>query len=401
MSELAVVVSKVESLIAHAASAIDDCQGPNEHRQDPKNLPWSSSQRVAAGQNSDSTDRHCDARKHLLVLAPLLDRLGRTLVDAAPHIASHAATLPRTTGTESHEGGEEGSNVVIASADVDGDVRGCSSDPFDGIADNEDDADLEPDYVDFVNGVVNTTRGEVRRRQNRQDEVTSLLSAYLAAASLGSLVGDDDGGNGGGGGGGGTVGGGGNTENDGGTQGRPRFVRPRDTRTETGGTGFDIHIHAIVTGPGVGTGGGLGVAVLGDQVGLARPSIFSSSTRRTTLPDPPTTPPSTQSDSEDLGIFADLYSENPIPVNLSGDGVSEGEVASRNEVSRGGQALANDRSTGRQGEPTGVTSSSLRLGASERAIVPADRNSPARVRRGVISRLFRRRRTNTGPENRP
>jgi len=196
----------------------------------------------------------------------------------------------------------------------------------------------EPDYMDYVNGMVNTTRGEVRTRGSRRnasnsssDDASSLLGAYLAAASLSNLVNTDD------------------DDGDTGLQGLGRLLRQRETNGGNGG-GIDIHIHAIVTGPGVGNGGG-GMTIIGSETGgsgasggggggggggaltgtASRPSPFSIGSRSTPIsPESPRIAQPETTDEDDLGIFADLYSDNPSPIDLqNGIGPVDGaEVAS-------------------------------------------------------------------------
>mmetsp|Transcript_15339 Transcript_15339/g.17020 ORF Transcript_15339/g.17020 Transcript_15339/m.17020 type:complete len:863 (+) Transcript_15339:327-2915(+) len=257
-------------------------------------------------------------KQQLQTLAPLLDRLGRTLIDAAPHVASYAAslpnddeftgnnensTIPRGIETESigshHDRPSLFSLFPIPARRQESTSQLVQPDDTQGNSSGEEEV-LQPDYVDFVNGFVNTTRGEVRNRSNRssQEEGTGLLSAYLAAASLSSLAGEEDS----------------NENSDNGMQGLGRLLRQRDNNNGNGG--IDIHIHAIVTGPGVGNGG-MGLAVLGEpQVANARPTLLSANSRRASNTETRPLPSIVPVDEEELGIFSDLYSENPLPVDL-------------------------------------------------------------------------------------
>ena len=321
-------------------------------------------------------------RAELEALAPLLDRLGRTLVDAAPHVAALARSIeaepmghpvPVTTahglsvtspeaattgsgGDDSNDhptslGGllsllgrdrrrqsnSSSSNIVVpGDAPSVPDEDGAPSTPTrTSGADSTEVADVDPDLTDFASAAVNTTRGEVRRgpRSNRSssgigsDDAAGLLGAYLAAASLNSLAG---------GGSSGTDG------DDGGNnwQGLGRLLRERGA-----GGGIDIHIHAVVTAPGLPTGGlgltaiGAGGAGLGgvgavgglfgataalDPANEAPTSPFSTrgglirpGSSRLTLSRSPPTPVGAGDDEDDDGIFSELYSDNPDPIDPS------------------------------------------------------------------------------------
>jgi hypothetical protein len=100
-----------------------------------------------------------------------------------------------------------------------------------------------------------------------------------------------------------------------------------------GGGGIDIHIHAVVTAPGGGTGG-LGLATLGGAtptattMGGAR-NLFSSARERSSRSPSSLLRPRNPSFSHiianndddhdtDMGLFSELYSENPTPVDPNG-----------------------------------------------------------------------------------
>lgn len=294
-------------------------------------------------------------------LATLLDRLGRTLTDAAPHIASMAANLPEETLPtleETTEAEEESGPTTIDSAPESADSDGENGGSLGGLlslwsrerrrvnrrdhelsdGDGEDSIEpkVDPDHVDYVSGLVNTTRGEVRsgpRSRPQNDDVTGLLGAYLAAASLGGLSpsGDGDGE-------GPAIGGLGQLLRGGGS---------------TGGGGIDIHIHAVVTAPGM-SPGGLGVATLGgggggtptaggggspgSGLGGTR-NIFSSIPRRSSGTGSllrsarrstsalnsgnviDANAGNSSNNEEDIGLFSELYSETPEPVDPNGSPV--------------------------------------------------------------------------------
>ena len=316
-------------------------------------------------------------------LAPLIDRLGRTLTDAAPHIAALADALPTQPLLPSspHPFGVESSAV---SARTGGGVSTRDQDPIQslaarashlyfGIGNDDDDDDeeendtsattasssalassvspsamtaisnnngiteqilstettpiIDPDLTDYINGMVNTTRGVngrdsgsssggvgglLRNGGSGGDSLgTSLLANYLSSM--------------GGGLSGGTAGGGNTGDN-------TRVIRMGGGTTAIGGStgpnggggpGIDIHIHAIVTGPGMpgGTGGGIGGlggimdTGLGMDINANNRNSGSPFANSTTFA---TATPSTPNNEED-NLFSELYSESPQPVNLHGE----------------------------------------------------------------------------------
>uniref|UniRef100_A0A7S2UJK9 Uncharacterized protein n=1 Tax=Attheya septentrionalis TaxID=420275 RepID=A0A7S2UJK9_9STRA len=151
----------------------------------------------------------------------------------------------------------------------------------------------DPDYVDFVNGMVNVSRGDntsiggagrsaVRDRRVASDDGASLLASYLA--------GDGD------------LGGGLGTT----IPGLGRLLRVGNNGGNGGG-GIDIHIHAIVTGPGMMAA--TAAAGLGD-LGTATTLLSGNSTttinagnEAAMLVRPPVV------NDDDDGLFSELYSE--------------------------------------------------------------------------------------------
>lgn len=270
-------------------------------------------------------------KKKLQALVPLLDRLGRALIDSAPHLSAYAASLPDEPIPEPERTGPGESNIVYFDLDEEEEAvpnldvpttgslfslmpaggmngPGSASSPTQ-IPEIDEDVHREPDYVDFVNATVNTSRGEIRNRPGRStSDEAGLLGAYLAAASLSSLTNDED------------IEGNSNVS---GLAGLSRLLRQREVGPMGGGGGIDIHIHAIVTGPTI---GGAGFALLGDpQIAAPRPALFSSHSRRSGFTET-RIPVAAPIDDEELGIFADLYSENPSPVDLH-NGVLPAEIA--------------------------------------------------------------------------
>lgn len=347
-----------------------DYDADSENATDPAGRSLGPSNTIAP-----SLDRPQYNQRELQNLSTLLDRLGRTLTDAAPHVASLAdnvgnspqnepegmASVPEDDSYEEalEQALEEIAESMPESEESPADTRMggllslwsrerrrqsqsstndsnmSNSRPLEETssstpATTPTTPSIDPDHEDYVSGLVNTTRGEVRsgpRSRSSNDDVTNLLGAYLASASLGGSGEGEDGGTGGGAGGlgqllrSGSIGGGG----------------------DGGGGGIDIHIHAVVTSPGM-PGGAVGITPLGGGggatgggtatggTGLGGTRNLFSSTRRAS---------STNSilrqsrqgassllssrrrvqsseDDEDTGLFAELYSETPEPVDPSG-----------------------------------------------------------------------------------
>lgn len=406
LPELSRVVSSINDLLkrslasagtsyggASTAAEADDCP---TSRSSSEHLPWLANntdegpepQRVVDGdddQPTDQTQRQSQFpplnRHKLETLAPLLDRLGRTLTDAAPHVATLAASLPRLdsetaqgegendgnlNGAHSNdntefqiEGGSSASRLFSllhsesSSRTNNGNMGGdgvstamtplLSSFPAHGNSDDEREGSVnDPDYVDFVNGMVNVTgRGEaggrwvargtegtggVRPRGGGGDDGGmnggSSLASYLAAAGLAGLG----------------SGGGNTTEGEGsGTSipGLGRLLRLGGGRNVPagggggtgGGGGIDIHIHAIVTGPGMaaaGPGGlgGLGLAMMqqAEPTPAFRTNVNTSSGRgEDTSANESSTVTATTAASlndHDDDLFSELYSETPPSTDL-------------------------------------------------------------------------------------
>merc|ERR1712238_486038 len=304
-----------------------------------------------------STELENLSKRRLEALAPLLDRLGRVLTDAAPHVAALAEHLPsklrENENSEKVKSNIEEVNNDDEEVDRKNDIEEDNEENSEGnrslrpswVNNNDESAltpllsndaensiDCEesiesdegnPDHIDFVNGFINVSSHDPRRIRgssaegplNVGDNNTSLgssLLSYLASGNAGNNDGTiEDGseqegprvlrltrGSGGGGGGGGGNGIGSGTNN---------------------GGGIDIHIHAIVTGPG---GGGAGLGGISDLAG-----ILNGTATPISMPSPAPTPiqsvsllpsgeaeqrsPVTPEDEDDLGLFSDLYSVTP------------------------------------------------------------------------------------------
>ena len=402
LSELSRVTSVVSELLANQASRISpisdiqEDEGSENHNQ---NLPWLStgSGTAACDRTDDSTDDEASqfqstpqpsapplSRRELQTLASFLDRLGRTLVDAAPHVASLAAGVDvnAEVPTESQESaGTLGGLLSLLRDRRRRSLTNTSTNaaiPEDNTvserttATTESSVIIDPDYTDFVSGLVNTTRGEVRTgprsRRVATDHLSELLGAYVAASSLSSLAGED-------------------AE----TSLLARLLRDRSP----GGPGIDIHIHAVVSSPdegGTGTGAELLPALgltgfPGGILGMNTRGIFSDLPETAESPTPRERAPrlsftrsrngsSTRSanternEEDDLGIFSELYSENPNPVNLN--------------VEEPGHMSSRSFSPGRQssGASNARPSSTPRSSRSRTSATPG--------RRSVLGRFFGR-----------
>jgi len=383
---------------------------------------------TAAATTTTTTTREAAAVTNydLERLAPLMDRLGRVMVDAAPHIASLAASnpLPRTTRyPESIPAEQDASSHSAADAPgssannnnsnntgnpnslggllslLNRERRRNSTTSGSQITDEamtSETGAIDPDYMDFLTGVVNTSRGDVRsgpRGRSGRDDLSGLLGAYLAAASLGGL------GSGGGSSGDAAPGSGGgdDTGNDN-MQGLGRLLQTRGTGDNNGG--IDIHIHAVVTAPGMGPGmiagggGGTGPTALalglGGGGGPASPATTTSdlfaNTRRASAQRVRAT--LLEQNEEDSGIFDDLYSENPDPLASSAPG-EETEIG--NHAGSGSNHEGSSRRSMRGSSvnpdsayPSSSNSNNRRSGRRSRSASANNRNP------SLFGRLFRR-----------
>lgn len=424
LPELGRILTAVNELVAHAAASAR----PLAHEASPcADLPWTSCQQQGDRDHEqeedddleeltslDSPARSAEVasvdsagppshpgfnRRELETLAPLLDRLGRTLIDAAPHVASLAASLPDHNRAE--EGNESDDIPELEPVDehpstlggllslLSRDRRRASTTSSSQLVVAGDNASaitpsvqtggtsqqsalsVDPDYTDFVTGLVNTSRGEVRAgprslraSQNSGDDLSNVLGAYLAAASMGG--GDTEGG-----------------DDNGNSQGLGRLLRERGN-----GGGIDIHIHAVVTSPG-GLPGGIGLATLGGSPPTTAGNVFSHNRdRRSNGPLLRLRAPAVLQEEDDNGIFSALYSENPTPINpnqLPSDRNRQGDSSRSNDV--GAQdtrrRLVRVRSTSAALNPAGSRSPRSSGGSSRRS-------SGRTSNRGVLSRFFRR-----------
>jgi len=419
LPELGRIMTAVTALVSNAAASVEPATTVGAAQDAYPELPWVTNSRasscvdeleqsecdmeevpsaetsasVASVDNAAAPPIHAGLnRRELEALAPLLDRLGRALIDAAPHVASLASSLPEPGRANEHEEVPEldpvgehpstlGGLLSLLSRDrrrtattstqlgVSGDVSAMT--PSEQTTTNSEAAmSIDPDYTDYATGLVNTFRGEVRagpRRSTSQhnDDLSNVLGAYL---SLGS---DSENGD------------------DGASQGLGRLLRGGN------GGGIDIHIHAVVTSPGV-TPGALGLATLGGSPPATAGNVFSQTRdRRNTGPLLRMhTPAMLLEDEDDNGIFSELYSENPTPVNPN-QTPNEPDNRLRNALLSVEGRIADNgrsrhippRSDATSEGPNGTrTSGSSQLSRSRRNNAGSRSNS----NRGVLGRFFRR-----------
>lgn len=230
---------------------------------DTSHLPWRYPNHGIGTNISCRTDprSRLDGAR-LRQLAPLIDRLGRTLTDAAPHIASLADSLPSVASSL----GSVSAVDVVDSVEADpiqnltarashlyfgmddttpnnGDGSPIPSErptlattpvtfaavASSALAEAEDETANDPDLTDYINGMVNITRGETRSgRDTTRDPIgTSLLASYLSSSGVGGI----------------------NSDNDDIDNPLGRVVRVgsgNGNGFSGGGPGIDIHIHAML-----------------------------------------------------------------------------------------------------------------------------------------------------------
>jgi hypothetical protein len=178
---------------------------------------------------------------------------------------------------------------------------------------------IDPDLTDYVNGMVNTTRGggggfgsgRISNRDHGLDSLASYLTAIGETMDNGGrILEGESGGNaivrdnprvirmGGGVGGNGGIG-----------------------ALGMGGPGIDIHIHAIVTGPGMEGIGGLGGFAMDSAGGLGggAPAIHTPRNNDRPFFGLASISGNNNLDDDDAGLFSELYSESPDPVNMHGE----------------------------------------------------------------------------------
>jgi len=224
-------------------------------------------------------------KRKLELLAPLLDRLGRVLLDTAPHIAALAEVLPET------DVGDVAPCARPVSEQVESTSKSLIEPSLSDIDDDEpssDDTDtmeVDPDHNDFVNGFVNFLNGDGVPTTNVRRNLRS-ASSNGVGPSLFNAPDEDN------------------------SPPSARFIRLGGGNGATGttGGGIDIHIHAIVTGAGINTMGG-GLPFMSGISNLINESSSSSRQSQTSVTAVVENP--SPRDEDDLGLFSDLYTDAP------------------------------------------------------------------------------------------
>jgi len=285
-SDRGVILTELSRTFSNVENLIQSISHVPTNTATQTNLPWLVEDETLCTDQLDF--------EQLKILAPLLDRLGRTLIDFAPHITSLATSLENSAKCGNCE------DDLSESTESPSRRRLRVS-----LEDSEGDSS-NPDLADFVNGMVNVSTRENRRESGRgglNERTTSANGGRTGngAALLGSIfTGGDDAGT------------------------LTRLLRASNSNGSEGATsgtnggnsgGIDIHIHAIVTpAPGI--------AVLGGETGLGfamqpsedyRVQLDDSAPTNTSLEDLPV--PLNVHDDDDMGLFSELYSENPPPLS--------------------------------------------------------------------------------------
>jgi len=326
---------KIKQLLQKAREGV---RSENQRVQSNCQLPWMNE----LGDSNPTVDNRQFEKHNLEALAPLLDRLGRVLVDVAPHVAAIAESMPiNNTEEKADEENEFKDAISTPSAETStqlttidevedksrlAETNDSTTIPVvshenptqnrDNSESKDESPEVDPDYVDFANGFIHTGRNGAasrtvngRRGGHTEGFGSPLFSAFLASAATGNSAdeGEDE-----------------EEGRSGVSRGGPRLVRVGGgssgggTGSSGGGGGIDIHIHAIVTGGGGGGSGGIagiGLDGLGGMLAAhPNPTMVSNSTI-SAQPDgmsEANTPVITASnnDDDDLGLFSDLYSDN-------------------------------------------------------------------------------------------
>lgn len=246
-------------------------------------------------------------KNKLEALAPLLDRLGRIMIDAAPHVASIADSLPESDKKQEHVASSNGA-ACLDSTLSETSTRQLRPAWSDVCSDEQTSPEIDSDYVDFIHGFINHRQSHIppprrsRRDQSDSNLGSTLLSAYLASAMSDRNDGTGDNRNG------------------------PRVVRIGGGSSGGGGSGgvtgngVGIHIHAVVTGPG-------GISMPGlPNLGGATPDPFGGTRTAEDAQEsihqndnrPVNEPQRVHTvDNGENGLFDDLYAEEPVPNDVS------------------------------------------------------------------------------------
>jgi len=189
---------------------------------------------------SDSSTQLSFDKRNLEALGPLMDRLGRVLIDAAPHVSKVAESLSLQETNDQVDGVQD-ENVDITADSQPPSLRPSWSNAHATPLFDESEVDAlsnralhaaNPDLVDYVHGFINHRNdGSSSRRNGRRNRSDGGLGSSILSAYLASLIAGVDGANG--------------------SRNGPRVVRiGGNDNDDISGPGLDIHIHAIVSGPG-------------------------------------------------------------------------------------------------------------------------------------------------------
>lgn len=262
-------------------------------------------------------------KRKLELLAPLLDRLGRVLLDTAPHIAALAEALPESDKEDaliSEMNAPTLGNDISSASSRTPLLSGTDEDDPESLisADMNETTDIvDPDHLDFVNGFVNYLNSDGVPSANIRRNLRSISSTGTGSSLF-------------------------NAPDDENATPGARFIRlGGGNAAGPNGGGIDIHIHAIVTGTGINAiGGGLpfmsGVSNLMNESSSTRTNPISA-VNRSLFENP------TVQDEDDLGLFSDLYSDAP-PIATSTHDISENNGSSDQGETDNGSNMDNSNS---------------------------------------------------------
>jgi hypothetical protein len=312
--------------------AIDDddiyCNSAASNFHPRPNLPWQNNgfnnAKPSASNSTEETTPHDVSRSDVQILAALFDRLGRTLIDLAPHVVSLATTFPdHTTSGVAEEEGSRKFPTSYTTANLDQSSTSSPQIPASpvlfhpGVAASVTPEQQRDENIDYVSGLVHTrvatsssstyitgvNSDSVRSGRDRAAAIAAFLentgtSDYSSSsAGAGDAPEDNE-----------------ETNTNSDSSSFPESLARLIAGGGSDGGGIDIHIHAVVT-PGFLPGGGL---LFG---GLTGADVGTASTTDVTTLSPVSevaAPPSTAhiQNDEDMGLFDELYGE-PLELPVS------------------------------------------------------------------------------------
>lgn len=312
--------------------AIDDdgvyCDSAASNIQPRPNLPWQNNGfNNAKPSASNSTEEGTSpdvSRSDVQILAALFDRLGRTLIDLAPHVVSLATTFP--DNTTSGVADEEGSRKVSTSYTTSNVDQSSTSSPqtpvspvlfHPGVAASVTPEQQPDENIDYVSGLVHTrvatsssstymtgvNSDSARSGRDRAAAIAAFLentgtSDYSSSsAGAGDATEDNEE----------TI-----TNSDGSSF--PESLARLIAGNGSDGGGIDIHIHAVVTPGFLPSGGLLFGGLTGADVGTTSTSDVTTLSPVSEAAAPPST--AQLQNDEDMGLFDELYGE-PLELPVS------------------------------------------------------------------------------------